>query len=83
MNIKKRFQRIMATLGVGTGPATNINGCVYGPPTGKRTGERTSKVIIRPSEVQSSVDSSFSAESNIPEEVYGPPSFWKNDEDNN
>ena len=78
MNGKKRFQRIMATLGAGTCLAVNVNGCVYGPPTG----EETSKVI-QPSEVQSSVDSSFSAESNIPEDVYGPPSFWENDEENN
>lgn len=60
--------------------ATNVNGCVYGPPPVDDTASKT----ILPSEKNSEVitdSSNFSPEENIPIDVYGPPSYFGNSDE--
>lgn len=74
--MKKRFRKLLATLGIGTCVATNINGCVYGPPPITDDGPPKT---VQPSEKTNNDDKNiFSPEDNIPEDVYGPPPYWGN-----
>ncbi len=79
--MKKRFRKLLAVLGIGTCVAGNVNGCVYGPPP--MTDDRPTDTV-QPSEKtgQETVDdSTFSPEENIPIDVYGPPSYWGNSDE--
>ena len=64
---------IAASGALGFSACANTPVCVYGPPPTEPAAE-----IVTPAP-EENIQSGFDVEDNIPEDVYGPPSFWEDD----